>query len=115
MFLLPDGLDSAQTQTPFRGVRVYVWLWVVVIIQRRREGRAEADIKPLANGLQLGPGVRAAHLQWWAVGKDVVAQVFQRGLGICGGKLRGVFNLLPHLDIDLLQEPHQYTGCYDIV
>ena len=69
---------------------------------KRGAGGEEA----LANGLQLGPRVRAAHLQGWIVVKDVVAQLLQRGFRICGGELSGVFDFLPHRHVDLLQTQH---------
>lgn len=82
---------------------------------KRCEGRAEKFIylyltgwavlwkRTLANRLQLAPDVRAAHLKWGLIGKDVVAQFFQLGFGVCGGKLSSVFDFLPHRHINLLQ------------
>lgn len=61
------------------------------------------DEKCLANGLQLGPRVCAAHLQGWIVVKDVVAQFLQLGFRICGGELSSIFDFFPNLHINLLQ------------
>lgn len=36
----------------------------------------------LADGLQLGPGVCPADLQWFVIGEDVVAHILQRRLRI---------------------------------
>lgn len=58
--------------------------------------------KTSANRLQLGPRVCAAHIQRRVVGEDVVAQFLQRRFGVCGGKLSGVLDFLPHFHVDLL-------------
>jgi len=58
--------------------------------------RGEVERAPLANRLELAPGVGAAHFQGRVVVEDVVAQVIQRGLRVRGGKLGGVLDLLPH-------------------
>lgn len=72
------------------------------------------DEKALANRLQLGPRVHAAHLHRGVVVKDMVAQFFQWRLGICRSELSSVFNLLPHRHVDLLkttQEGQRSSGC----
>lgn len=56
----------------------------------------------LADGLELGPGVGATHFQRRVIVEDVVAKIIQWRLRVCGGKLSGIFNLLPYLDINLL-------------
>ena len=58
---------------------------------------------PLADRLQLDPGVGAAHLHGRVVVEDMVTKVVQWRLGVRGGKLGGVFNLFPHRHVDLLQ------------
>lgn len=58
--------------------------------------------KRLTDRLQAWPGVCAAHLHGWIVGKDVVAQFVQRGFGICGGEQSSVLDFLPHLHVNLL-------------
>lgn len=56
----------------------------------------------LAGRRQLGPWGGTTHFKGLIVGEDVATQVIQRGLGVCGGELCSIFNLLPHRNINLL-------------
>lgn len=64
----------------------------------------EEEEGDLADGLELGPGVGATHFQRRVIVENVVAKIFQRRLGVCGGKLSCVLNLFPYLHINLLQK-----------
>lgn len=63
--------------------------------------------RTLANGLELGPWVGAAHLGRRVVVINVIAQFLQGGFRIRGGELSSVFDFLPHLHVDLLQTRHR--------
>lgn len=65
----------------------------------------------LADGLEFGPGVGATHFQRRVIVEDVVAKIVQWRLRVCGGKLSGILNLLPYLNINLLQKVSVFKNC----
>lgn len=58
----------------------------------------------LADGLELGPGVRPTNLQRRVVVEDVVAQLLQRRLRIGRRKLSRVLHVLSDRNVDFLTE-----------
>jgi len=68
------------------------------------EGTWDDKEGDLADGLEFGPGVGATHFHRWVIEEDVVAKIIQWRLGVCGGKLSAILNLLPYFNINLLQK-----------
>ena len=58
----------------------------------------------LAHRLQLGPWVSSTDFHGWLVVEDVVTEILQWRLGVRGGKLGRLLDLLPDLHVDFLQE-----------